>query len=111
MRILRTRLFDRRAKEAGLDDVRIENLIARLREHPRLGDVIPGGGGARKIRIAIPGRGTRGGGRVIYAIVMQGSALVLITLYTKQERSDLSPNERKEIGRMISDINQENGND
>ncbi|HEY3579682.1 MAG TPA: hypothetical protein VGK82_04035, partial [Pyrinomonadaceae bacterium] len=34
--------------------------------NPRVGDVIPGSGGCRKIRWASSGRGKRGGARVIY---------------------------------------------
>ncbi len=33
---------------------------------PTAGAVIPGSGGLRKARIGLPGRGERGGGRVIY---------------------------------------------
>ena len=37
-----------------------------LAARPDLGDLIPGGGGIRKCRVALAGRGKRGGARVIY---------------------------------------------
>jgi hypothetical protein len=110
MEIIRTRLFDRRAREVHLDETRIRALLARLAEHPDLGDLIRGGGGARKIRISLPGRGTRGGGRVIYAIVWRGSALALLTVYTKSEQSDLSPAERRQIAALVRAIDEEKDN-
>jgi hypothetical protein len=107
MKVVRTGLFDRRAREVGLEDTRLRSLITRLIEHPDLGDLIPGGGGARKIRIPLPGRGTRGGGRIIYAIVWRGSTLALVTIYAKSRQADLSPGERREIAAMIREINWE----
>jgi hypothetical protein len=107
MKVIRTRLFDRRAREVGLEEARLQALIVRLIEHPDLGDLIPGGAGARKIRIPLGGRGARGGGRVIYAIVWRGSALALLTIYAKSVKMDLSPLERREIAAVIRDIDQE----
>jgi len=36
-----------------------------LLENPSVGDLIPGGRGLRKLRVPLPGRGKRGGARVI----------------------------------------------
>jgi len=41
----------------------IEALAAYLSDHPNAGDVIPGGGGVRKLRWAAKGKGKRGGAR------------------------------------------------
>ena len=43
---------------AGLQNVLVDN--------PERGDIIKGGGGIRKLRHALPGRGKSGGVRVIY---------------------------------------------
>jgi len=68
MRGIRTRNFNRRATKAGLDEEDLTELIRALVERPDLGAVISGTGGARKVRLRLPGRGKRGGARVIYAI-------------------------------------------
>ena len=51
------------AKQADriLGDVQHANLLAFLGLNPKLGVVVPGTGGVRKMRWAIPGRGKRGG--------------------------------------------------
>ena len=48
------------------DDDSYAALQAFLSVHPEAGDIIRGSGGIRKIRWAMPGRGKRGGSRVIY---------------------------------------------
>jgi len=47
-------------------DEDLAELQNTLMENPDAGDVIPGGAGLRKLRVALPGRGKRGGARVIY---------------------------------------------
>jgi len=49
-----------------LTDEEYRLLQNELTLNPEAGDLIPGGGGIRKIRFAIQGKGKRGGGRLIY---------------------------------------------
>jgi mRNA-degrading endonuclease RelE of RelBE toxin-antitoxin system len=62
---IETRLFNRLVQEYLTDDAYSE-LQRRLIARPECGPVIPGSGGVRKLRWAAPGRGKRGGYRVIY---------------------------------------------
>ena len=57
---------------------------------PCAGDVIKGSGGLRKLRIALEGRGKRGGGRVIYWYYNDGFPAVLLWAFAKNEASDLT---------------------
>jgi hypothetical protein len=107
MRVLRPRSFDRRAKRAGLDENDLADLIKALVEHPEQGAVIPGTGGARKVRVKLPGRGKRGGARVIYAVVLRATALALLDVYAKSEQENLTAAERKTIAALIHDIEAE----
>ena len=50
----------------GLTDQQLPALEEALLSDPKIGDLIEGTGGARKIRIQLHGKGKRGGGRVIY---------------------------------------------
>lgn len=48
-----------------MNDEDREAVVSTLALEPEAGIVIPGGGGVRKVRIPLQGRGKRGGARVI----------------------------------------------
>lgn len=60
--------------------------------------------GARKARIAVPGRGKRGGARVIYYIAPVAEILFLLTAYPKNEQGDLTGDQRRAILKAIDSI-------
>jgi len=62
---LETPVFTRQIKEL-VDDEVYRSLQVRLVANPDEGDLIPRSGGLRKIPLGMPGRGKRGGARVIY---------------------------------------------
>ena len=64
---IETRLFTRLVLEY-LSDEQYADLQMALVANPELGPVIAGTGGVRKLRWAAPGRGKRGGYRVIYYV-------------------------------------------
>src|SRR5205814_10603397 len=70
---------------------------ARLAANPELGDVMPGTGGFRKLRWVDPrrGKGRRGGLRIIYFYFERDQQIWLMTLYSKDETSDLTAAEKK----------------
>ena len=107
MRVISPRNFDRRARRAGLDEGGVGDLIRMLLERPDAGAVIPGTGGARKVRVRLPGRGKSGGARVIYAVVLRGEALALLDVYAKSEQANITANERKTIATLIREIEAE----
>jgi len=65
--------------------------------NPQKGDVMPGCGGLRKIRIADPKRqkGKRGGARVIYLHIPEVDQFLMVDIYGKGEKEDLTPVEKK----------------
>ena len=69
---------------------------------PDAGDVIEGTGGLRKRRFADArrGKGKRGGLHVIYYWWESGLQFWLYTVYDKNERDDLSPQQRKLLKAM-----------
>ena len=64
---------------------------------PKTGDVMPGCGGLRKLRVADPkrGKGKRGGARVIYLHIEEADQIHLITVYGKDQKDDLSAEDKK----------------
>jgi hypothetical protein len=69
--------------------------------------IIPGSGGIRKIRWAAPGKGKRGGVRVIYFFNVSPSVVYLLTAYAKAEREDLKPGDLRAWARLVATIKKE----
>jgi putative transcriptional regulator len=67
--------------------------------NPQKGNVIPGCGGLRKVRIADPKRhkGKRGGARVIYFHIPEADQFLMLDIYGKGEKDDLTPAEKKDL--------------
>ena len=70
-------------------------LVNRFAADPEAGDLIPETGGLRKLRVALPGRGKRGGGRVITYFHDLEMPVFLIAFYAKSRQSDLNAQQRK----------------
>jgi len=75
-------------------------LIAYLARNPTAGDLVPGAGGIRKLRWRLQGRGKRGGARVIYFFYSSDLPLFALTLFAKNERVDLSQEDRNSFRRL-----------
>lgn len=83
------------------DDERA-HLVDYLAYNPTAGDLIPGTGGVRKLRWALDGRGKRGGARVIYFHHDAGMPLFALTAYAKNERADLSQQDRNDFRQLTA---------
>jgi hypothetical protein len=78
-------------RDRYLDDDEFARLQQYLVAHPDAGEVISGSGGCRKLRWSAPGRGRRGGVRVIYFLRLASGQIVLVTMYAKNVREDIDP--------------------
>lgn len=72
-------------------------IVIAISENPKLGDVMPGTGGCRKVRFAGKGKGKRGGYRTVHYFAAVDVPVVLLALISKGERSDLSKGEQNEL--------------
>mgnify|MGYP005674484193 FL=1 len=80
-----------------LSDDEFRLFQAELMSNPKQGDVIQGTGGLRKIRVASKGKGKRGGSRVIYYFLDEKRRFYLLTIYGKNEMSDLTADQKKQL--------------
>ena len=83
-----TRLFTRLVADY-LDEVEYSAVQEALAASPDAGAVIPGSGGIRKLRWGQPGRGKRGGIRIIYYVKRTGGVIWMLTIFAKNEASDI----------------------
>lgn len=76
-----------------------KDLQVRLGANPELGNLMPGTGGFRKLRWADArrGKGRRGGLRIIYYHFPSDHQIWLMTLYNKDEASDLTAQQKKAL--------------
>lgn len=82
-------------------------LIKLVAQNPAAGDIIPRTGGVRKLRVAAKGRGKSGGYRLIYYFYNDKNPVLLFTVYGKNEKSDLTRQEEKELYGIIQAIKKE----
>ena len=96
--------FEQSWASMGLGDKELWQLQRILNNNPETGDVIPGTGGARKVRIPLEGRGKSGGGRVIYVDVVVKERIYLLLAYPKNVQSDLTPEQKKAMLRLVERV-------
>jgi hypothetical protein len=94
---IRTSVFEKSWQEAGLSEEDILGLELELSANPEAGDVIPGTGGIRKLRYALPNQGKRGGLRIIYIDFVIHEKIYLLAAYAKNEKVNLTPAECKKL--------------
>lgn len=93
-------------RETHWTDDDLRSLQTYLLSKPDAGDVIPGGGGVRKLRWQSQGRGKRGGARVIYFWRVAQSQVFLIYGYVKSRSENLTPEQLTYLARLTKELKQ-----
>jgi hypothetical protein len=92
MEFIETSVFTK-ALHQLLSDDEYRVLQNQLLLNPLIGDAIRGGGGIRKVRFGIEGRGKSGGVRVIYFWLSEHEEIYMLLIYPKSKKDDLSADE------------------
>lgn len=85
-----------------LSDDEYRELQNFLINKPDAGVLIQGTGGLRKLRWSLRSKGKRGGVRIIYYLQSSKSQIYFMTLYSKNEKVDLSTQEKKLLKQMLA---------
>jgi hypothetical protein len=85
-----------------LNDSEKQGIINYLASHPLEGSIMQGTGGIRKFRWASGNRGKSSGVRVIYYFHSKALPLFLLTVFGKNEKSNLSKSERNELAKFVN---------
>ncbi len=86
-----------------LGDDEFLGLQGFLVTYPEAGKIVPGSGGVRKLRWAMPRRGKGGGVRVIYYFKKQEDEIWLLTIYCKKEVENIPAHVLRQIAEEIED--------
>ena len=82
---------------------------AEILKDPEIGSVMSGTGGLRKFRIGLEHKGKSGGARVLYVDFPEVQQTWLVTVFSKNAKSNLTKKERNEIAELIRAIRKELG--
>lgn len=99
--VIHTPTFLADAKAAGVGEDELALIEAVIAADPLAGDLIPGTGGARKLRFGARGKGKSGGYRVITYFAAKDVPVFLLALVAKGRRSDISQADRNALRRVL----------
>ena len=95
--VIETPTFLKQGDRLWSEDERLD-FVAWIAANPKAGDVIPGAEGARKVRWRRPGTGKSGGARVIYFNLTEEEVVLLVAIYSKVDKSNMTASE---IGKAV----------
>ena len=102
--VLTTPVFEADAKDAGVPEHEIMEMVDWLSENPQGGALIQGTGGARKVRFAGKGKGKSGGYRTIHFYGGDDIPVFALALLSKGERNDLTKAERNALAGELAHL-------
>jgi hypothetical protein len=100
MILVETSVFTRKIKELITDDD-YKDLQEYLIAMPHAGDLIKHSGGVRKIRWGHEGKGKSGGVRVIYYWAVNESQILMLGVYPKSEKVNLTQAQIKALRNIV----------
>lgn len=84
-----------------------EAAVDLLASDPEAGDVVAGTGGCRKVRLAARGKGKSGGYRLLTYFVRADGRVLLLTVFSKADRANLSKADRNGLARLTKRLDTE----
>ena len=103
MEFIETTAFSR-MRENYLEDRQFNLLKLYLMEFPDAGNILKGSGGIRKLRWGSSHQGKRGGLRIIYYWITRDEQILFLTVYRKNEATDISKGAIKEMRKIVNSL-------
>lgn len=101
---IETKYFTNKWKDLGFTDDDLRRLQEALLEDPKVGAVIRGTGGLRKMRFAYENQGKSRSSRVCYLDIEVREEVHLLDVFAKNEKDNLSKAERNELKKLVEFI-------
>lgn len=102
MELIETSVFTKQIVEL-LEDEEYRTFQTELAANPAKGPIIRGGGGIRKIRVAVGSRGKSGGARVIYYWAVRRNLIVLLYAFPKNVAANLSAKQTALLAKAVKE--------
>ena len=102
MIIVETQIFTKQVLLL-LSDEEYRLLQSVLANRPDAGVVIPSSGGLRKMRWGMTGRGKRGGVRVIYYWAVKQERILMLLIYPKNVKDDMTQEQLKTLRKIVKE--------
>lgn len=98
--VIETPAYLSAASDADMGEDERQAVVNLIAANPEAGVIMPGCGGARKLRVAKPGRGKSGGYRVITYFAGADVPVFLITVFGKGEKDNLTKAEQNDLAKL-----------
>lgn len=93
--------------ELGFSEENLLELQLFLLNDPKSGPVMKETGGLRKLRFAFEGRGKSGRVRVLYVDFEEHERILLLNVFSKDEKENLTKAERNQIKKAMKQLEQD----
>jgi len=104
--VVETNAYLKAADDAGMDDEERSAVVDLIAADPEAGAIMPGCGGARKLRVRKPGTGKSGGYRVITYYAGEELPVFLLAVFGKGEKDNLTKAERNALAGLTKTLKQ-----
>jgi len=92
------------AKRCGLTEDELDLIVWTISVNPESGAIVPGTGGARKLRFAGRGHGKSGGYRTIHYFAGADVSVFLLAIYGKGDKANLTKGERNALAAVLPQL-------
>lgn len=102
--VIETRAYLSAAADAGMTAEELAAVVDIIAKDPEAGAIMPGCGGARKLRVRKPGSGKSGGYRVITYYAGETVPAFLLTVFGKGEKDNLNKAEQNALAALTKTL-------
>ena len=102
--VVETPSFLKDVKRADLSEDEHRTLVNYLALNPKIGVLMEGTGGVRKVRFASDGQGKSGAYRVVYYFHSDEIPLFALALFAKNEKANITKAERNELKALMPQL-------
>lgn len=102
--VIETNAYLAAAKDVGMSVDEQQAVVNIIATNPQAGEIMPGCGGARKLRVARPGAGKSGGYRIITYYAGTDVPAFLLTVFGKNEKANLNKAERNGLAALTKTL-------